>query len=75
MRLGSLYYCSLDRVVYLTQRVEYEPHYVDDRKYLELNTFYGEFAKGAADRRLPMEYQPHDGAIEVYRAWNGRNCA
>lgn len=75
MCLGSLYYCSPDRVVYLTQRADYEPHYVDNRKYFELNTFYGEFAKDAADRRLPMDYQPHAGAIEVYRAWQERNCA
>ncbi|MDV6265206.1 nucleoside deaminase [Rhodococcus globerulus] len=73
MCLGSLYYCSPDRVVFLTQRTDYEPYYVDDRKYFELSTFYGEFAKDPVERRLPMDYQPHHGAIEVYRAWQERN--
>ncbi|MET3722059.1 tRNA(Arg) A34 adenosine deaminase TadA [Arthrobacter sp. UYEF21] len=26
MCLGSLYYCSPEKVVFLTQRVDYEPH-------------------------------------------------
>lgn len=74
MCLGALYYCSPDQVVFLTRREDYEPHYVDDRRYFELSTLYGEFAKDAAERRLPMRYEPHDGAIEVYSAWRERNC-
>lgn len=73
MCLGSLYYCSPDKVVFLTQREDYEPHYVDDRKYFELANFYDEFAKDATERRLPMHYHPHDSAIAVYRDWQKRN--
>lgn len=73
MCLGSLYYCSPDEVVFLTSRDTYEPHYVDDRKYFELATFYDEFAKDWQDRRLPMRYQPSDAAVEVYRFWQERN--
>ncbi|WP_329570595.1 nucleoside deaminase [Kitasatospora sp. NBC_01266] len=73
MCLGSLYYCSPDEVVFLTQRDDYEPHYVDDRKYFELGTFYGEFAKEWQDRRLPMSYRPSEAAVDVYRAWQQRN--
>jgi guanine deaminase len=73
MCLGSLYYCSPDEVVFLTTRDDYQPYYVDDRKYFELSTFYDEFAKNWTQRRLPMRYQPRDSAVEVYRFWNERN--
>ena len=73
MCLGSLYYCSPDRVVFLTTRDAYEPYYVDDRAYFELNSFYDEFAKPWDERRLPMEYEPRDAAVDVYRTWRERN--
>ncbi len=73
MCLGALYYCSPDQVVFLTTREEYEPYYVDDRKYFELATFYGEFAKRSDQRRLPMRYDPRDDAVDVYRFWSERN--
>ncbi|NUP31510.1 MAG: nucleoside deaminase [Streptomycetaceae bacterium] len=73
MCLGSLYYCSPDEVVFLTTRDAYEPHYVDDRKYFELATFYDEFAKDYTERRLPMRHQPEDAAVDVYRLWQDRN--
>ncbi|GAA2656795.1 hypothetical protein GCM10009864_23610 [Streptomyces lunalinharesii] len=73
MCLGALYYCSPDEVVFLTTRDAYEPHYVDDRKYFELATFYGEFAKEWDQRRLPMRYAPSDAAVDVYRLWQEHN--
>lgn len=73
MCLGALYYCSPDQVVFLTSRDAYEQYYVDDRKYFELATFYAEFAKDWAERRLPMRYEPQDAAVEVYRFWQERN--
>jgi guanine deaminase len=73
MCLGALYYCSPDEVVFLTTRDAYEPHYVDDRKYFELDTFYLEFAKSAEQRRLPMRYEPREDAVDVYRLWQDRN--
>ncbi|BBY31496.1 nucleoside deaminase [Mycolicibacterium sediminis] len=73
MCLGALYYCSPDEVVFLTTREEYEPHYVDDRKYFELSTFYAEFAKSWEDRRLPMRHDSRDEALEVYALWQERN--
>lgn len=73
MCLGSLYYCSPDEVVFLTTRDLYEPYYVDDRKYFELNTFYDEYAKPWDARRLPMRYEPRDDAVEVYQFWLERN--
>ncbi|MGK5733836.1 nucleoside deaminase [Streptomyces sp. URMC 124] len=73
MCLSSLYYCSPDEVVFLTQREDYAPHYVDDRKYFELDTFYAEFAKDWSERRLPMRHEPRDEAVAVYRTWQERN--
>ncbi|BBY93521.1 putative cytidine/deoxycytidylate deaminase [Mycobacterium gallinarum] len=73
MCLGALYYCSPDEVVFLTTRDAYEPHYVDDRKYFELDTFYPEFAKSWEQRRLPMRYEPREDAVDVYRLWQHRN--
>ncbi|MFE9311841.1 nucleoside deaminase [Streptomyces sp. NPDC088353] len=73
MCLGSLYYCSPDEVVFLTTRDAYEPHYVDDRKYFELDNFYEEFAKNWDERRLPMRYEPRDVAVEVYQLWQEHN--
>ncbi|MDA3630491.1 nucleoside deaminase [Saccharopolyspora oryzae] len=73
MCLGSLYYCSPDEVVFLTTREAYEPHYVDDRKYFELDTFYSEFAKDWRERRLPMRHEPSDAAVDVYKDWQERN--
>ncbi|ALR10167.1 cytidine deaminase [Mycobacteroides saopaulense] len=73
MCLGALYYCSPDEVVFLTTREAYEPHYVDDRKYFELNTFYGEFDKPWDQRRLPLRHESRDDAVAVYRRWQERN--
>jgi guanine deaminase len=73
MCLGSLYYCSPDEVVFLTTRDAYEPHYADDRKYFELDTFYSEFAKDYTQRRLPMRYEERDAAVDVYKLWQERN--
>ncbi|WP_078315280.1 nucleoside deaminase [Mycobacterium sp. D16Q16] len=73
MCLGALYYCSPDEVIFLTTRDAYEPHYVDDRKYFELNTFYSEFAKPWDQRRLPMRHESRADAVDVYRLWQERN--
>jgi guanine deaminase len=73
MCLGSLYYCSPDEVIFLTTREAYAPHYVDDRKYFELSTFYDEFAKPWDQRRLPMRHQSHPDAVDVYAFWQERN--
>lgn len=73
MCLGALYYCSPAEVVFLTTREACEPHYVDDRKYFELSTFYAEFAKDYTQRRMPMRHDPRDDAVEVYRFWQQCN--
>ncbi|VWD64062.1 cytidine deaminase [Burkholderia lata] len=74
MCLGSLYYCSPKRVIYITTREDYAPFYRDDRKYFELDTFYAEYAKPIDERRLPMVQQKRSGAIDVYRRWKELNA-
>ena len=73
MCLAAMYYCSPDRVVFVTTREDYSPYYVDDRKYFTLADFYGEFAKPWPDRRLPMTHEPRPEGLDVYRRWKERN--
>jgi len=73
MCLGSLYYCSPKKVIYLTTREDYAPYYKDDRKYFELETFYDEYRKPIEERRLPMVQYKDEGAIKVYQRWKELN--
>ncbi len=73
MCLTAMYYCSPDRVVFITTRDDYAHFYVDNRKYFTLATLYDEVAKPWAERRLPMEHHPDPGGMEVYRLWKERN--
>lgn len=73
MCLAALYYCSPDEVVFLTTREAYEPHYIDDRRYFTLGTFYDEIATPWEQRRLPMRYEPREDAVGVYAFWQQRN--
>jgi tRNA(Arg) A34 adenosine deaminase TadA len=73
MCLAAMYYCSPDRVVFLTTREEYSRFYTDDRKYFTLSNFYGEICKPWQERALPMVHEPNPDAIEVYRRWKEKN--
>jgi tRNA(Arg) A34 adenosine deaminase TadA len=73
MCLAAMYYCSPERVVFITTREEYSPYYRDDRKYFTLANFYEEFGKPWDTRRLPMAHEPRPDAIAVYRRWRERN--
>ncbi len=73
MCLGALYYCSPDRVIFITTRDEYAQYYKDDKKYFELETFYDEFSKPWQERRLPMDHQPDEAGLKVYERWRQLN--
>jgi guanine deaminase len=73
MCLAAMYYCSPDRVVFITTRDDYSRYYIDDRKYFTLSNFYAEFGKPWQERGLPMAYVPHQDGIEVYRRWKELN--
>ncbi|WP_437229493.1 nucleoside deaminase [Planctomicrobium sp. SH661] len=73
MCLAAMYYCSPDRVVFITKREDYAHHYVDDRKYFTLANFYNEIAKPWEERTMPMVYEPRSSAIEVYKLWEKLN--
>lgn len=72
MCLAAMYYCSPDRVVFITSRDDYSRYYRDDRKYFTLGTFYGEIVRPWRERRLPMVFEPHPDGIEVYKHWKKR---
>jgi tRNA(Arg) A34 adenosine deaminase TadA len=73
MCLAAMYYCSPDRVVFITTREDYAAHYVDDRKYFTLATFYDEIGKPWQQRRMPMVHEPHPDGIRVYERWKELN--
>lgn len=73
MCLGALYYCSPRKVEFITTRDDYAPYYRDDRKYFELETFYGEYSKPIEERRLPMFYTKNSKGIDVYKRWKELN--
>jgi guanine deaminase len=74
MCLGALYHCAPDEVVFLATREATAPYMAGGQdRYFEPSTFYGEFAKSWDQRRLPMRYEPHDDAVDVYKLWRERN--
>ncbi|WP_422924550.1 nucleoside deaminase [Singulisphaera sp. PoT] len=73
MCLSAMYYCSPDRVVFITTREDYSQFYVDDRKYFSLASLYGEVCKPWQERSMPMAHEPDPEAIEVYRRWQELN--
>jgi tRNA(Arg) A34 adenosine deaminase TadA len=73
MCLAAMYYCSPDRVVFVTTREDYSRFYVDDRKYFTLASFYGEIARPWQERSMPMVHEPDPAAIEVYRRGREKN--
>lgn len=73
MCLGSLYYCSPKKVIYITTREDYAPYYKDDRKYFELETFYDEYRKPIEKRRLPMVQIKDEDSKKVYLRWSELN--
>lgn len=73
MCLAAMYYCSPDKVIFITTRDEYAQYYVDDRKYFTLQNFYQEIAKPWEKRNMPMEYHPDPEGIAVYKKWKKNN--
>jgi tRNA(Arg) A34 adenosine deaminase TadA len=73
MCLAAMYYCSPDRVTFITRREDYAAFYQDERKYISFSGFYGEFGKPWTERRLPMVHQAHPDGLVVYRRWKELN--
>jgi tRNA(Arg) A34 adenosine deaminase TadA len=73
MHLAAMYYCSPERVTFITTREDYAPFYTDDRRYFTLSNFYDEIGKDWHDRALPMIHQPRPEAIAVYQLWREKN--
>jgi tRNA(Arg) A34 adenosine deaminase TadA len=76
MCLAALYHAAPDEVVFLSTREAYAPYMAGGHdKYIDTNTFYGEFAKAFDQRRLPMRYDPHDDAVDVFKFFSERKTA
>lgn len=73
MCLGAMYYCSPDKVVFITTREDYSKFYVDNRKYISFDGFYNEFSKRWDERKMPMEYHPDQESLKVYELWKEKN--
>jgi guanine deaminase len=73
MCLAAMYYCSPERVVFITTRDDYSRFYIDDRRYFTLASFYDEIAKPWQQRSMPMVHMPHPDGIKVYERWKERN--
>lgn len=74
MCLAAMYYCSPERVTFVTSREEYSVYYTDDRRYFTLADFYDEFARPWQQRRLPMTHASRPEGIAVYRRWKEMNA-
>ena len=74
MCLAAMYYCSPDRVIFITTRDDYAPFYTDDRKYFTFSTFYEELGKSWNERQLPMNHHPHPDALGVFHRWKELNA-
>lgn len=73
MCLAAIYYCSPERVNFITTRDDYSQHYTDDRRWFTLANFYSEIAKPWPERSLPMFHVPHPEGLQVYAHWKERN--
>lgn len=73
MCLGALYHSEPDEVVFLATRRAYAPYLVGGQRYFEPDNFYAELAKPWDERRLPMRYEPHEEAVEVFKLWQERS--
>ena len=73
MCLAAMYYCSPEKVVFITTRDDYSKFYMDDRKYFTLLNFYEEIGKPWKERTMPMEHHPDDEALAVYKLWQKLN--
>ncbi len=73
MCLAAMYYCSPDKVIFITSRDDYSKYYTDNRKYFTFESFYGEFNKPWQERKMPMEYHPDAESIKVYARWKEKS--
>ena len=69
MCLGALYYAEPERVIYAASREQESEHYEDGGRYMQLDTFYGEYAKALEERALPAEQGDTEDPTGPFRAW------
>lgn len=74
MCLGALYYAEPERVIYAASREQESEHYEDGGRYMNLDTFYGEYAKAPEERALPAEQGESEDPTASFRAWTEKHA-
>lgn len=72
MCLGALYYAAPEAVYYAASREQEGEHYEDGGRYMSLSTFYGEYAKPAAEQNLPSTHVGVEDPTAPFRLWTSR---
>ncbi|KAG4070912.1 hypothetical protein HA402_011138 [Bradysia odoriphaga] len=73
MCLAAMYYCSPNKVVFLTTREDYGKYYKDSRRWFTFETFYNEFGKDYTERNMPTIYHPQEETLKIYQLWEKLN--
>lgn len=73
MCLGALYYAAPERVYYAASRDQEDKHYEDGGRYMELSTFYAEYAKSAEEQNLPSTHVTIKDPTASFRLWTSQN--
>ena len=73
MCLGALYYAAPEHVYYAASREQEGEHYEDGGRYMSLSTFYGEYAKPAAEQNLPSAHIGVDDPTAAFRQWTSQH--
>ena len=73
MCLGALYYAAPEHVYYAASREQESEHYEDGGRYMELATFYNEFAKPPSKQKLPSTQLSVEDPTAPFRLWTSRN--
>jgi tRNA(Arg) A34 adenosine deaminase TadA len=73
MCLGALYWAELDRVLFAVAGEEAARFYPGQRRYHRATDFYAQYALPFAQRRLPMQLEPREEAVQLFQLWKDHN--
>ena len=55
--------------MYLVTREQEAQHYRHDGRWVGMDGFSSEYGLSPGRRRSPMQHEPRDAGVEVYRRW------
>ncbi len=74
MCLGALYWAELDHITFAFPGPQAARFYHPIRRFHTPENFYTEYAKGFADRRLPMTLDQRPEAEHLFSLWKDKNA-